>query len=108
MNLRIISGRKDRTTNPSRHGKPKRTSAEQDARSVALGRSLVIRLDPDWKAQLEEINRSKRGLLFVCPDLLMGSIAYLRYMIGKGLRITEGVAGKMLGRGVKGPDHVPH
>ena len=73
---------------------------------MALGRSLVIRLDPDWKAQLEEMNRSKRGRLFVSPDLLMGSIAYLLYMIGKGLRITQGVTDKMLGRGVKGSDHV--
>ena len=39
-------------------------------------------------------------------DLLLGGIAYLRYMIGKGLRITEGVTDKMLGRGVKCPDHV--
>ena len=38
---------KDRTTNPTRYGKPKRSSAEQDARSVTLSRSLVIRLDPD-------------------------------------------------------------
>lgn len=42
-----MSGRKDRTTNPIRYGKPKRSSAEKDARSVALGRLLVIRLDPD-------------------------------------------------------------
>ena len=97
--------RKDRTTNPTRYNKPKRSSAEQDARSVALGRSLVIRLDPDWESQLEEMNRSKRGRPFVYPDLLMGGIAYLRYMIGKGVRITEGVADEMLGRGVKGPDH---
>ena len=89
MNLRIMSGRKDRTTNPTRYGQPKRSSSEQDARSVALGRSLVIRPDPDWEAQLEEMNRSKRGRPFVYPDLLMGSIAYLRYMIGKGVRITQ-------------------
>ena len=101
-----MSGRKDRTTNPTRYNKPKRSSSEQDARSVALGRSLVIRLDPDWEAQLEEMNRSKRGRPFVYPDLLMGSIAYLRHMIGKGVRITEGVTDKMLGNGVKGPDHV--
>ena len=101
-----MSGRKDQTTNPTRYNKPKRSSSEQDARSVALGRSLVIRLDPDWEAQLEEMNRSKRGRPFVYPDLLMGSIAYLRHMIGKGVRITEGVTYKMLGNGVKGPDHV--
>ena len=32
----------------------------------------------------------------------MGSIAYLRYMIDKGVRITQGAADKMLDRGVKG------
>ena len=101
-----MSGRKNRTTNPTRYNKPKRSSSEQDARSVALGRSLVIRLDPDWEAQLEEMNRSKRGRPFVYPDLLMAGIAYLRYMIGKGVRITEGVADEMLGNGVKGPDHM--
>ena len=106
MNLRITLGRKNRTVNPTRYGKPKRSSSEQDARSVALGRSLVIRLDPDWEAQLEEMNRSKRGRPFAYPDLLMGSISYLRYMIGKGVRIMEGVTDKMLGNGVKGPDHV--
>lgn len=106
MNLRVLSGRKDRTTNPTRYGKPKRSSSEQDARSIALGRSLVIKLDPDWEVQLEEMNRSKRGWPFVYPDLLMGSIAYLRYMIGKGVRITQGVTDKMLGKCVKGPDHV--
>ena len=36
----------------------------------------------------------------------MDSITYLRYMIGKGLRITQGVTDKMQGRGVKGPDHI--
>ena len=61
MNLRIMSKQKNRTTNPARYGKPRRSSSEQDARSVALGRSLVIRLDPDWESQLEEMNRSKRG-----------------------------------------------
>ena len=52
------------------------------------------------------MNRSKKGRPFTYPDLLMGGIAYLRYIIGKGVRITEGVADEMLGRGVKGPDHV--
>ena len=62
---------------------------EQDARSVALGRPLVIRMDPDWGSQLEEMNCSKKGRPFVSPDLLIGSIAYLRYMIGRGVRILE-------------------
>ena len=73
---------------------------------MALGRSLVIRLDPDWEAQLEVMNRSERERPFAYPDLLMAGIAYLRYMIGKGFRITEGVADGMPGNGVKGPDHV--
>ncbi len=34
MNLRIISGQKNRTTNPTRYGKPKWSSSEQDARTV--------------------------------------------------------------------------
>ena len=97
---------RDRKTNPTRYNKPKRSSAETDARSVAVGRSMVITLDPEWEKQLEEMNRSKRGRPYKYSDLLMGGIAYLRYMIGKGTRITEGVVDKMLGEGVKGPDHV--
>ena len=31
-----------------------------------------------------------------CHDLFMGSIAYLRWMIGKNVRITEGIADGML------------
>ena len=72
MTLRIMSERKGRTTNPARYGKPKRPSSEQDTRSVALGRSPVIRLDPDWEAQLE-MNRSKSGRPFVYPDLPMAA-----------------------------------
>ncbi len=52
------------------------------------------------------MNRSKRGRPYKYSDLLMAGIAYLRYMIGKGTRITEGAVDKMLGEGVKGPDHV--
>ena len=73
---------------------------------MALGRSLVIRLDPDWGAQLEEMNRSKREWPFAYPDPLMAGIAYLQYMICKVVRITEGIADGMLGKGMKGPDHV--
>ena len=73
---------------------------------MAVGRSLVITLDPEWEKQLEEMNRSKRGRPYKYSDLLMAGIAYLRYMIGKGTRITEGAVDKMLGEGVKGPDHV--
>lgn len=42
MNLKIISKQKNQTTNPTPYGKPKRTPSEKNARSVALGRSLVI------------------------------------------------------------------
>ena len=101
-----MSGQKGRTTNPARYGKPKRTSAEKDARSVAPGRSLVIRMCPGWENRLEGMNRSKRGRPFAYPDLLMGGIACTRYVLGGGLRVTEGHVDAMLGRGVKGPDHV--
>ena len=101
-----MTGQKDRTTNPTRYGKPKRPPVEKDARSVALGRSLVIRMCPEWENQLDEMNRSKRGRPFAYPDLLMGGIAYIRYVLGEGLRVTEGLVDAMLGRGAKGPDHV--
>ena len=101
-----MSGQKDRITNPTRYGKPKRTSAEKDIRSVALGRSLVIRMCPEWENQLDEMNHSKRGRPFAYPDLLMGGIAYIRHVLGEGLRVIEGHVDAMLGKGVKGPDHV--
>ena len=106
MNLKIISGQKDWTTNPTRHSKPKRPPVEKDTRSVALGRSLVIRMYHEWENQLDEMNRSKRGRPFAYPDLLMGGIAYIRYVLGEGLRVTEGLVDAMLDRGAKGPDHV--
>ena len=43
-------------------------------------------MDPNWEDQLDEMNRSKRGRPFTCPDLLMGSIVYLRWIIGNGVR----------------------
>lgn len=84
MNLKIMSRQKDRITNPTRYGKPKRSPVGKDTGSVVLGRSLVIKMDPDWEAQLEGMNRSKRGRPFAYPDLLMAGIAYIRYVIGKG------------------------
>ena len=65
----------------------------------------MIKLDPNREKQLEEMNRSKRGRPFVYADLSMGSIAYLRYMVGRSLRITGGMAGAMLGEGAECPDH---
>ena len=91
---------------PARCSKPVRPLTETDARSVAAGHSLVITLDPEWKKRSEEVNRLKRGRPFAYSDLLMGGIACLRHMIGKEVRVTEGMVGKMLGKGVKGPDHV--
>lgn len=55
-------------------------------------------MDSNWRVQLYEMNRSKRGRPFAYPDLLMGSIAYLRWMIGKGVRITEGITDEILGK----------
>ena len=108
MNLKIVLIQKDRIANPTRYGKPKRPPAEKDIMSVALGRSLVIRMCPEWEVQLEEMNRSKKGWPFTYPDLLMGGIAYIRYVIGKGLRVIEEHVDAMLGKGVKSPDHNDH
>ena len=49
INLKIMSKQKNRTTNPTQYGKPKRSPAEKCIRSVALGRSLVIRMCPEWE-----------------------------------------------------------
>ena len=73
---------------------------------MALGRSLVIRMCPEWENQLNKMNLSKRGRPFAYPDLLMGGIAYIRYVLGEGLRVIEGHMDAMLGKGTKGPDHV--
>ena len=61
-------------------------------------------MDSDWEAQLDEMNRSKRERPFVYPDLLMGCIAYLQWMIGKGAQ-NGGNTDGMMGKGTKGPDH---
>ena len=73
---------------------------------MALGRSLVIRMGPEWENQLDEMNISKRGRPFAYPDLLMGGIAYIRHVLGEGLRVIEGHVDAMLGKRMKGPDHV--
>ena len=95
----------NRKANPTRYNKSKYTSAQIDAKYEALGRSIVLRLDPEWDVQLTEMNRSKRGRPFKYSDLMMGSIAYLRYTLGKSLRITEGLARAMLWNS-ETPDHV--
>ena len=71
---------------------------------MALGRSLVIGLDPDREIQLDEMNRPKRSRPFAYPDLLMAGIAYLHDR--KGVCITEEITDNMLGKDVKDPDHV--
>ena len=97
MKLKIVSGRKGRTTN--RYNEPKRTSAEKGIRSAALGRSLVIGPDPDWGTRGSE--PLLEGRPFAYPDLLICGIAYRRYMIGDGVRVEE-VADEMSGKDVKG------
>ena len=62
---------------------------------MAAGRSLVITLGPERETQLEDMDPSERGRPFAYSDLLMGGIAYLRYMIGKGVRIAQGMGGKV-------------
>ena len=57
---------------------------------------------------MEEMNCSKRGRPFAYPDLLTASIVYLRCMIGKGARITEGIVDGILGKDVKVPTMRPY
>ena len=51
---------------------------------------LILKPDPKWETQLREMNEGKRGRPFVYSDFLMGSIAYIRMMVGLSLRIMEG------------------
>ena len=50
----------DRKANPARYNKPKRPSAETDARSVAAGLSPAATLDPE-REKRPRMNRSKGG-----------------------------------------------
>ena len=95
----------NRKANPTRYNKSKYTSAQIDAKYEALGRSIVLRPDPEWDVQVTKMNRSKRGQPFKYSDLMMGGIAYLRYTLGKSLRTTRGLARSMLGNS-ETPDHV--
>ena len=61
---------------------------------------------PKFENQPDGMNRSKRGMPFAYSGLLMGGIAYIRYVLGKGLRVIEGHRDAMPGRDMKGPDHV--
>lgn len=99
---RMVDNRK---VNPTRYNKSKYTSGQIDAKYHAIGRSLVLVPDPEWDNQLAAMNRSKRGRPFVYSDILMASIAYIRYVNGKSLRVMEGVVDAILNT-IKGPDHV--
>ncbi len=62
-------------------------------------------MDPGWKKRLDEMKRSGWRWPFVYPNLLRGSIAYSRYMIGNGVRKAELVVDEIPGESVKGTDH---
>lgn len=50
--------------NPTRYNKSKYTSAQKDAAYVADGREMVFRFESRFDADLNRMNKSKRGRPF--------------------------------------------
>lgn len=84
--------------------RPEISSAQNDARYVARGRTMVMTANPTWDGELEEMNRGKRGRPFEYPDGLIETIAVFRFITAAGYRECEGAAAEAMGEECS-PDH---
>ena len=91
--------------NPTRYNKSKYTSVQKDAAYVADGRELVFRFEPKFDADLNRMNKSKRGRPFLYSNEMMATIAYIRYITNLRYRQMEGLMDEMLGRAHEGPSY---
>ena len=82
MSPDVVPKQGDRKANPARRNKPKRPSAETDARSEAAGRSLAAALAPEWEKRLGMNPSRGRPYKYAGPPT--GGVACIRRMIGKG------------------------
>ncbi len=79
----VVPKQGDRKANPARYNKPKRPSAETNARSEAAGRPPAATLAPECEKR-PGMNRSKRGRPYKYAGPPTGGVACIRRMIGKG------------------------
>ena len=75
------------------------TNAQNDARYVALGRTLVLADDPDRDGELARANKKKNGHPYVYPESLFLSLATIRSFCGMSFRVLEGFAAASVGEG---------
>ena len=83
---------------PGRKSRLKITHAQNDARYVALGRTLVLSKSPDYSDELARANRKKNGAPFRYAESLFLSLAVIRSFCGLSFRVLEGVAAESIGR----------
>ena len=73
------------------------TSAQNDARYVALGRTLFLTQSPDAQKELKKANKKKNGHPYVYPESTILSLATIRCFCGLSFRVIQGLAIAALG-----------
>ena len=81
-----------------------RASSQTDELYKARGRTLLMRADPAWDAEVESMNDGKNGGPFTYAESMFGVIAVFRYLTGAAYRQCKGAAESMMGR-QHAPDH---
>ena len=81
-----------------------RTSRQVDETYKARGRTLLMRADPAWDAEVESMNYKKNGRPFTYAESMFAVIAVFGYLTGAACRQCEGAAESMMGR-QHAPDH---
>ena len=77
---------------PKQKSRLKITNAQNDARYVALGRTLVLKKSPDSERELKRANKKKNGHPYVYPESLFMSLAAIRSHCKLSYRVLMGVA----------------
>ena len=83
---------------PQQKSRLKITHAQNDARYIALGRTLVLAKSPDWEDELARANKKKNGSPFVYAESMFFSLAAIRSFCKLSFRVLEGVAVASIGR----------
>ena len=73
------------------------TSAQNDARYVALGKTLFLTQSPDAQKELKNANKKKNGHPFMYPESTILSLATIRCFCGLSFRVIQGLVEAALG-----------
>ncbi len=92
-----MTGNRPVRNGPGQKSRLKITNAQNDARYVALGRTLFLAKSQDHDEELKKANRKKNGHPFLYPELLILSLATIRIFCGLSFRVLEGLSIGALG-----------